>query len=688
VATLFATVWAAHALYALLPAAPAFALLAATAALAVLLAWSHGPLLAVLGLVGAFLVPALVGSEAPSAATLLGYLLLPVVGGLAVLRFRPWPWLAWLVLAGATPWLWLVILAPWSDQLAIVAFILATSAAFLLTPGQGDSRALRWAVATSAWLLAASALALHLLDGPGDAIAMGMLLLAALPLLLAWRYRVSAAAPVAAVTAMLLALLTWHLELDAVGRELTGEAEIALPALRLLPEAAGDLVGWAIAYAALLAAAGLALALRGDRPGLWAILSAGFPVLAFAIAYLRLSDFSPSLSWAGLALALAAAELGLATLVARRNGPPAALAAYAVATAAAVALGCTMALERAWLTVALAALLPVIGWVWRRLEVPGLRVAALALAAVVVVRAGLDPDTALIAGAAGPSLGWSLYALGLPLLAFLAASRLLATGAADRLAALLAAGALLLWLLLAFALVRWLSVTFGDGLAPYGIAERALHGGVWLVTAYGLLRRDGVAPFLPTRIAWALIGGFAAIDLLMVQLLELNPLWTGEPVGTLPIFNALLLAYALPGLMALLSARELARQGWNHLAICTAIVGLVLALAWLGLEIRHAFHGSVLTGPTGDAESWAYSALLIVAALLLLAGGILRRSRAVRLAALAVLLLAVVKVFLVDLADLEGLWRAASFLGLGACLVAIGLAYQRFVRPADEQPAT
>ena len=53
----------------------------------------------------------------------------------------------------------------------------------------------------------------------------------------------------------------------------------------------------------------------------------------------------------------------------------------------------------------------------------------------------------------------------------------------------------------------------------------------------------------------------------------------------------------------------------------------------------------------------------------------------------ALVLLTVVKVFLLDLAGLEGVLRALSFLGLGATLIGIGLVYQKFVfarRPGDE----
>ena len=56
--------------------------------------------------------------------------------------------------------------------------------------------------------------------------------------------------------------------------------------------------------------------------------------------------------------------------------------------------------------------------------------------------------------------------------------------------------------------------------------------------------------------------------------------------------------------------------------------------------------------------------------------------RRLRHAALAVLLIAVLKVFISDMAGLEGLYRVASFLGLGLSLVAIGWIYQRFVYPA------
>ena len=66
-----------------------------------------------------------------------------------------------------------------------------------------------------------------------------------------------------------------------------------------------------------------------------------------------------------------------------------------------------------------------------------------------------------------------------------------------------------------------------------------------------------------------------------------------------------------------------------------------------------------------------------------LAYGIWRGAGVARLASAILVLLAVVKVFLFDLAGLTGLWRALSFITLGGVLIGIGLAYQKlvFARP-------
>ena len=53
-----------------------------------------------------------------------------------------------------------------------------------------------------------------------------------------------------------------------------------------------------------------------------------------------------------------------------------------------------------------------------------------------------------------------------------------------------------------------------------------------------------------------------------------------------------------------------------------------------------------------------------------------------------VMAVAVAKVFIFDMSELEGVLRALSFIGLGAVLIGIGLFYQRLLtRAARTEPA-
>ena len=82
---------------------------------------------------------------------------------------------------------------------------------------------------------------------------------------------------------------------------------------------------------------------------------------------------------------------------------------------------------------------------------------------------------------------------------------------------------------------------------------------------------------------------------------------------------------------------------------------------------------------TSEAEQWAYSAGWLAIGVGLLAAGVMRQSREMRLASALIVVLTVLKVFLIDLSVLQGLWRAVSFLALGGVLLALALVYQRLV---------
>ena len=184
------------------------------------------------------------------------------------------------------------------------------------------------------------------------------------------------------------------------------------------------------------------------------------------------------------------------------------------------------------------------------------------------------------------------------------------------------------------------------------------------------------------RWGWQILATLATLQVVLLQLIVRNPLWSRTEIGEMLLLDLLLLAYVVPAVFAFLFARRLPEVAHRGLAMAAAVLGLVLVFAYLTLEVRHAFHGAILRGgPTTDAEWYSYSVVWLVYAGSLLALGFLRRDARLRHAALAIVALTVVKVFVWDMAELTGLYRAASFLGLGLSLVGIGYLYQRFVLP-------
>ena len=151
-------------------------------------------------------------------------------------------------------------------------------------------------------------------------------------------------------------------------------------------------------------------------------------------------------------------------------------------------------------------------------------------------------------------------------------------------------------------------------------------------------------------------------------------------IGGWPLLNLLALGYGLPALVAAALAHSNEQAGNARLArIAWAAAGL-LAFAWINLEIRHAFHGPYLDrGGIVDAELYAYSVGWLTIGLGLLAGGLVSGRAALRYASLALICAVAAKAFLWDMAGLTGVFRALTFLGLGAVLIGIGFLYQRFV---------
>jgi uncharacterized membrane protein len=143
-----------------------------------------------------------------------------------------------------------------------------------------------------------------------------------------------------------------------------------------------------------------------------------------------------------------------------------------------------------------------------------------------------------------------------------------------------------------------------------------------------------------------------------------------------PGLNTLAPAYLAPAavLVVMDRARLLSRLS-RPLRGAGLTSGAGLAALWAVLAIRHAWRGADgLAEPgVGDGELYSYTLALLALGSVLMGRAAATGSVRLRWAANAVLMAAIAKVFLVDVAGLEGLARSGSFLALGLCLA--GLAW-------------
>lgn len=161
-----------------------------------------------------------------------------------------------------------------------------------------------------------------------------------------------------------------------------------------------------------------------------------------------------------------------------------------------------------------------------------------------------------------------------------------------------------------------------------------------------------------------------------------NPLLTNAAMGMHPIFNLVVLGYLVPaGLLVFLCCftRGLGGSFTPRLNVALGIASGLFFFVWVSFTIRWFYQGDFIGAWKGaiPAETYTYSALWLVLGVAVLVLGQKMGSRLIRMASAGLVTLTVVKVFLIDMSELEGVLRAFSFMGLGAALIGIGLFYQR-----------
>lgn len=690
----YAAVWAATNLYEMLSPTLGAILLAGITALAVLMSLRHGLIVAILGLVGGFLMPALTGMTSESALEFFGYMLVLQSGLAVVARYREWWPLLAMALLGSLGWTaaWLLLYANPEDW-AVGVFILISAGTFVglalemdrrdegeAEPATAESATfIAWAAALG-WLVLGGLFVYVREDGAWEWVQMTVL---AVGCVAVGRLREQRHAVVALLGLLVIAakLWTWAAGVDQAD------------ASRFLWTLLG--VGGAIGLSSYLAMWGS----RGPR--WWARAVVGLIAGGVSLAWWYVGAMREPLPWWLVSLIAAAVLGGMASHTSRhRNGDgaaemTAAMGTFAIGASAMVAMGLYQLLAgeiangRQWVAVAWAAQMVASIAIARRLQLRDLYVPAIALAVLVLVRLLLNPQVVTdYRIAPTPVLNWLLFAYGLAAACFAAGAQLTRRGRMRAFGRLLEFGAIVL-----ITAGGWLIVRHAYHAPELDEGAVTLSEATWYVMLTGVLALalwEGGRLLRRPLVQWAgavLTGVTGIAAVVWLSLIE-NPLWNRDArVGETLIWNALLWTYVAPAALAALAAWRLRFSRWfiADLARPTRLtlsgVALWMSFWWVTLSVRQGFHGSSLwlEHSTSSAEWYTYSAAWIGFAAMLLAIGIWRGGQTLRWASLVIMCIAVGKVFILDMAHLEDLWRVASFFGLGLSLLAVVWVYQRFV---------
>ncbi|WP_075290267.1 DUF2339 domain-containing protein [Pararhizobium arenae] len=749
--TLFGAVYAAHGIYGFIGAAPAFLLLGLVSLATVGLSLLHGQALAGLGLLAAMLAPALIASESPRPWVLFSYLAVAWLATLLAARLRRWSVVPAIGNIGLCLWslAYIASSVPFDVSPIVSAMLVMIAGVGLVWPAaapllqkqaaligarqeepgpapqedvealnEGDipvqssspipAASLDWScilqppfaavtvTAAISALLVALGLVGPLFTSSGYAVSGFVIIVAALAALGAVREN----AVYAAIGAALAAILgLWSMT------SIHDLVTLADPSLSAVSETAADAQPAAFVLSAcfvLLAA--LVLILRAtSRPVFavcWSAIAAAAPAALMATSLIMTGNLFFDALHGGISILLGLVLIGLAEGAVRRGADERGLIwmqAFLLAGSLGQFVIALHALTNGLVTTVSIAVVGVVYVAalrvrsWRAL--PWMMVGA---ALVVLARIAWDPT---IVGTSElgrtPIFNALLPGYGIPALLLVISAYALRTWPDIRVRNLLQALASIFVLLTAAILVRH---AMNDGVldsAAPTLAEQAIYTLLAIGASGIFLMLDLRSPSPIFRYGGMAVGVWSMLSVLSAHLFYLNPYFSGERLGRFPVFDLLLIGYLLPGVGYGVLARYARHRRPLPYVMALAVSGVLLIFAWATLSVRRFWQGEAIAGWNGflQAETYTYSVVWLLLGVILLAVGSRYDAKSLRITSAVLVFIAVIKVFLIDMANLEGFLRALSFIGLGVVLIGIGLFYQRILSakseaPVDTEPTT
>ncbi|GAA6211972.1 hypothetical protein NBRC116602_17130 [Hyphomicrobiales bacterium 4NK60-0047b] len=660
---LFAVTYISYGVFGFISPAVAFSIMGILSLSTLTLALLHGSPLAAVGLLGSYVTPALVSTTAPNYTALISFLLIVTYSAMAIARFRGWVWLMGCAAGGAL--LWALILTVYSDFELLQSFVLKTYLT-LLTAGF-CMLGLTWELQKPVDLEdtdknSETSLKSSVLEQNPDEDFFVILLafmtgIAGIALLYvdATTYETTAIATTAMIV-LSLWISAWIRPalslLFAVGSALGLFTFIGFIFQGIsIPEfiysiANSELdsidhwyentqttllsLGFFI-ITIMIGVLGVLKATNNQKFEThalnWAIPASVVPLFAYAVTWV--SIFTQSPNWIAYLGLLGTLALGLSSEIILKRLPsiktldfnevfPLTFIAGGSALFAIMAVyfkfdGAILVVLSSFLTVALAGLSIV-----RPLQI--FRFSAMVAAGVAIAYTlfhptlNLTPSTTIIFNSLLPAYGF-------PALSFWIASFLLGKTAKDAPQRFFEGVAVLFTALLFTVQIRH-GMNNGDLLSgDFRLGEQAAHTITALVLSGALMRLDDRSPSVIFRTATQILGYLSLAMVLLSHGLLLNPFFTNEPVGTGHIFNMLLIAYFVPGIIAAI-VHLIARTRRPVIYVTVLeLTSWVLLSGFILLTIRHLFVGEHLRPydlenlqviSTAEAYTHSISLLLIL----------------------------------------------------------------------------
>jgi uncharacterized membrane protein len=630
--------------------------------------------IALLGLIGGFLTPAMVSSQNPQAPILFIYLYFVLTGLMLVIRKQCWWLMAIPTVLGAFSWvcLWLFSsnFIP-SDTIWLGLFLIAVSITVVTTSKQQYSQD---NVDINDLFKVTSALNYFTL---GSALLLiGIIAAYAGFGLIEW--------------GLFCILSLGGIGLAYFNPSLYGFVpwlSMAVNAVMLMAWNTTDTNAFALTisvFGTLYIASGYLLQSCSEKRLIWASLVASASIGYYFLGYYELQNTelvsSISLFWGILELAFAgfsayALQNILRELPENHPQKQRLMAIYAGMGTTFLSIALSIELPREFLSVAFAAQLFAITWINTKVNVKALRYITGILACVfgfllipqilllVQLTAYSLMEARLTLQNSVPIVNWPIFQLGLPALLFIMGSYLLRQQKDDRLVHSLEIAAIALIGVMGYYLTRHaFHINENVLFVKAGFIERTVITNILFI--YGLVCLWTGRYF--TRQAVSLSGlvlsGVAIFRICYFDFILYNPLWSSQNVGPLPIFNALLFTYGLPILWTLRTIFKLPHIGKTELSKYGYSFILFLSFTLVSLNVRQMFHGTYLNAyETSNAEIYTYSIVWLLFGLALLFFGTIRKDKMILVASLVIMLVTVGKVFLYDASELTGLLRVLSF---------------------------